>query len=58
MVHYPTIISPCISICRLDNHNVCVGCYRTQVEICDWYTLDNEAKANILQEVEKRKPKK
>jgi predicted Fe-S protein YdhL (DUF1289 family) len=57
-VDTPTVRSPCISVCKLDKHGVCEGCYRTVDEIRQWFGLDNEARAKILEEVEKRKPKK
>ena len=31
------IKSPCIEVCALDDHNVCIGCYRTADEIIDWF---------------------
>ncbi|NNM61788.1 MAG: DUF1289 domain-containing protein, partial [Steroidobacteraceae bacterium] len=29
-------LSPCISICALDEHGYCRGCYRTLKEIANW----------------------
>ena len=31
--------SPCISICSLDQNDVCEGCFRTGNEIVDWLPL-------------------
>ncbi len=50
--------SPCISICKLDKHNICVGCFRSVNEIRNWYTLDNDGKKKILENVEQRKVNK
>ncbi len=58
MVPSDIVISPCISICKLDKHDICVGCYRSVDEIRNWYTLENDEKIKILEEIEKRKPKK
>ena len=58
MVQYDTVISPCVSICRLDKNDVCMGCYRTVEEVREWYNLSNEEKQKILDAIEKRKPKK
>ncbi len=58
MIQYDTVISPCVSICRLDKDNVCMGCYRTVEEVREWYNLSNEEKQKILDAIEKRKPKK
>lgn len=55
MIEYPTVISPCIAICRLDKKRICIGCSRTAKEIRDWHTLDDAGKAEILKNVEKRK---
>lgn len=55
MFQYDTIISPCVSICRLDSTGICIGCYRSVKEIREWYILDDVAKADILKQIEKRK---
>jgi predicted Fe-S protein YdhL (DUF1289 family) len=34
--------SPCIKVCLLDRHNVCVGCGRTLDEIAAWSRLTAE----------------
>lgn len=31
-----SIISPCISECRLNEDDICTGCYRTASEITEW----------------------
>lgn len=31
--------SPCVSVCALDEDDVCVGCYRTGMEISQWGRL-------------------
>ena len=41
--------SPCISICSLDQNDVCEGCYRPGNEIVDWFTADDERKREILE---------
>ena len=41
--------SPCISICSLDQNNVCEGCFRTGNEIIDWFTADDDRKREILE---------
>lgn len=42
------IESPCISICVLDEKEVCQGCYRTLEEIGQWSHCDEEAKQVIV----------
>ena len=46
--------SPCVSICCLDGDDVCMGCYRTADEICDWGALGDDGKREILKKVEAR----
>lgn len=29
-------VTPCRQICRLDKHDLCVGCGRTKKEISEW----------------------
>lgn len=40
--------SPCVSICALDEDEVCTGCYRTADEITDWFLASNEEKRAII----------
>lgn len=41
--------SPCVSICALDENDICVGCYRTAQEITDWFMASNDEKQAILE---------
>jgi predicted Fe-S protein YdhL (DUF1289 family) len=38
----PSVESPCIKVCKLDEHSVCAGCGRTLAEIADWSRLTEE----------------
>ncbi|MFA3790099.1 DUF1289 domain-containing protein [Aliiglaciecola sp. SL4] len=49
------IDSPCIRNCCLDQNDVCVGCCRSIEEILAWGSANEQQKASILLEVEKRK---
>lgn len=40
--------SPCISICVLDDDDICQGCYRSADEITDWFMASNEEKRAII----------
>lgn len=40
--------SPCISICMLDEDDICTGCYRTAEEITTWMLLDDESRREVL----------
>lgn len=47
--------SPCISICVLDENDVCAGCYRTGEEITDWFMSSAEEKRRILLRAQSRR---
>tara|TARA_R110002073_G_scaffold212073_1_gene372383 strand:- start:871 stop:1062 length:192 start_codon:yes stop_codon:yes gene_type:complete len=46
--------SPCISVCVLDDDDICMGCYRSAVEITDWAMSSDEQKREILQKARER----
>ena len=46
--------SPCISICTLDENDVCMGCLRTLDEIVDWTMLSDDEKRSVLANVAER----
>ncbi|MEM7078304.1 MAG: DUF1289 domain-containing protein [Pseudomonadota bacterium] len=48
------ILSPCVSICALDEQDVCIGCGRTSDEIAAWRSADHTRKLAILQAVATR----
>ncbi|MZI93308.1 DUF1289 domain-containing protein [Vibrio sp. CAIM 722] len=41
--------SPCIRRCCLDEHDVCVGCFRTLNEILAWNEANAQERQDILQ---------
>tara|TARA_B100001540_G_scaffold286062_1_gene279560 strand:- start:1979 stop:2173 length:195 start_codon:yes stop_codon:yes gene_type:complete len=47
--------SPCISVCVLDEHDVCAGCYRTAEEITDWFMSSAQEKRDILARAQARR---
>ena len=48
------IKSPCISVCVLNDEDVCEGCYRSAQEITDWSVLSVEAKKVVMGSVKRR----
>ena len=40
--------SPCVSICVLDDEDICQGCFRTAAEITDWFMETPERKREIV----------
>lgn len=49
------IQSPCISVCQMNEDNICVGCFRSLDEIREWFQADNSKKQQILADAEHRK---
>lgn len=46
--------SPCISVCVLDDDDICVGCYRSAQEITDWSMLSDAQKREVLHKARER----
>ncbi|AXM98188.1 DUF1289 domain-containing protein [Pseudomonas plecoglossicida] len=42
------VASPCVSICALDEQDVCTGCQRTVAEIGRWGRMDNAERRAVL----------
>ena len=40
--------SPCVRNCCLDEQSVCMGCFRTITEICEWHDAPAREKNEIL----------
>lgn len=47
--------SPCVSICVLDENDVCLGCYRSANEITDWFMASADEKRDILKRANQRR---
>ena len=47
--------SPCVSICALDEQDICIGCYRSAAEITDWFMASAEEKHAILARARERR---
>jgi uncharacterized protein len=48
------IASPCVSICALDDNDICVGCHRSGQEIAGWGSKSEREKAEIMVKVRER----
>lgn len=46
--------SPCISICVLDEKDICQGCYRSAEEITDWFMASAQQKRDIIERAKER----
>lgn len=42
------VASPCMSICALDSDDVCIGCYRTGMEISHWGRMSDEEQREVV----------
>ena len=40
--------SPCVSICCLDDADICLGCQRTVAEITGWNRMSNAERLVVL----------
>ena len=47
--------SPCISVCLLDDDDICVGCFRSADEITEWFMADAAGKRDILKRCGERR---
>jgi predicted Fe-S protein YdhL (DUF1289 family) len=47
--------SPCISVCYLDEQEICQGCFRSASEIGDWLMVDARVKREILARAKERR---
>jgi len=48
------LISPCVSICALDENDICVGCFRSGGEISIWGLLSAEEKREVFRRIKQR----
>jgi len=42
------VITPCISQCKLNGDDICMGCYRSALEISDWMNKSDDEKIDIV----------
>ena len=49
------IPSPCIRHCCLNEEDICLGCFRSIVEITGWSQADEHARRLILEAAENRR---
>tara|TARA_S200000501_G_C20859112_1_gene758970 strand:+ start:2759 stop:2965 length:207 start_codon:yes stop_codon:yes gene_type:complete len=45
--HTGSLPSPCVSICQLDDNQICKGCLRTIEEIINWSDFSEEIKSKV-----------
>jgi predicted Fe-S protein YdhL (DUF1289 family) len=48
--------SPCVKVCIVDpESNLCLGCFRTLMEIAGWARLPEEERARLMAELPARR---
>ena len=40
--------SPCVSICALDDNDICTGCQRSGMEIATWGRMNDDQRREVL----------
>lgn len=48
-------MSPCVSICTLDERGLCRGCFRTLEEISGWLRMSGEERWTVLRATDARR---
>ena len=49
--------SPCVKVCVMHPQaKLCIGCYRTNVEIAAWSRMSSEERLKIMAELPSREP--
>ncbi len=46
--------SPCVSVCALDDDNICIGCQRSGEEISRWGRMSADEKRAVLERCHER----
>jgi predicted Fe-S protein YdhL (DUF1289 family) len=46
--------SPCVNICALDDHDICVGCYRSAAEIAAWTGMTEDRRQEVVRRADER----
>lgn len=44
----PTVPSPCVNNCCLDQDDICLGCFRSIDEILKWSNASNDQRYEII----------
>ncbi|MCF7203356.1 DUF1289 domain-containing protein [Pseudomonas oligotrophica] len=48
------VASPCVSLCALDEHDLCLGCQRSAQEITRWGQMSDDERREVLRRCDKR----
>ena len=45
------ISTPCISVCKYNSNNYCIGCKRHMNEIFDWFDYNEDMRIAIMKDL-------
>jgi len=48
------IPSPCIGVCALGDHDICIACHRSGMEIAEWGVMSDDEKRAVWQKIARR----
>ena len=51
------IPSPCVSICSMNEEDLCIGCYRTAKEIREWLLMEDDERIDVIEKSAERSRK-
>lgn len=54
MSEHRPVASPCVSVCALDEDDLCTGCQRNIDEIRRWSVMDDVERRQVLQRCHER----
>ena len=43
------VIDPCQAICRFDEDDICIGCFRKREDINNWRFMSHEEKRKVVE---------
>ena len=52
--NYKKIKSPCISVCKYNENNYCIGCKRHMTEIFDWIDYSDIMREAVMKDLKER----
>ena len=52
------IPSPCISVCSMNEEDLCIGCHRNSRAIRDWMLMDDTERYEVIEIASQRAKKK
>ncbi|WP_246077607.1 DUF1289 domain-containing protein [Neptunomonas concharum] len=50
----PFVRNPCMGVCALDEHDLCIACRRSGIEIAEWGVMTNEQRRDVIKKIERR----